>query len=181
MNIQYQYSNNRTGNTKILSLIYVLLFAFGSVIAQEKVPIVVITDCYHPYQDPGDNLDLIQGFAFPSADLRAVILDISDSFRKEVSDHPTLGKDPNGPREGGIIQIEQLNYIFQRSVPYAYGPLTMMKSENDKMSEISGFEQNGVELLLSTLRSTSQPVSILSFGSARILAVAYNRAPSLFK
>ena len=25
-----------------------------------KIPIIVITDCYHPYQDPGDNLDLIQ-------------------------------------------------------------------------------------------------------------------------
>ncbi len=42
-----------------------------------KIPLVVITDLYHPHQDPGDNLDLINGFAMPDVDLRAVILDIT--------------------------------------------------------------------------------------------------------
>ena len=40
-----------------------------------KIPLVVITDLYHPHQDPGDNLDLINGFAMPDVDLRAVILE----------------------------------------------------------------------------------------------------------
>ena len=26
---------------------------------QQKTPVIVITDLYHPYQDPGDNMDLI--------------------------------------------------------------------------------------------------------------------------
>lgn len=31
----------------------------------KKIPVVVITDLYHPYQDPGDNMDLIMGFGLP--------------------------------------------------------------------------------------------------------------------
>ena len=65
--------------------------------ASEKIPVVVITDLYHPYQDPGDNLDLINAYALPEVDLKAVILDITDAFRKKIGDHPTLWKDPRGP------------------------------------------------------------------------------------
>lgn len=165
----------------VKKVLYLLLFVFLliQVKANEKTPIIIITDCYHPYQDPGDNLDLINGFALSGVELKAIILDISDSFRKDTADHPTLWKDSHGPREGAIIQVEQLNYIFGRKVPFAYGPLYMMKNETDKMDEISGFEDAGVKLLLNTLRESEHPVEILSFGSARPLAVAYNREPML--
>lgn len=146
-----------------------------------KPPVVVITDCYHPYQDPGDNLDLIQGFARNDIDLLAVILDISDYFRKDTADHPTLWKDPRGPREAGIIPVEQLNYIFNRNVPFAVGPMQMMKSEQDRMMDAPGFEQKGVELLLKALRESKEPVEVLSFGSTRIVAVAFNRDSALLK
>ncbi len=140
-----------------------------------KTPVVVITDLYHPYQDPGDNMDLILGFGLPDADLRGVILDITDAFRKPVADHPTLWKDPRGPREAGIVPVTQLNYIFGRDVPWAIGPLEMMTSEEDTMESWNG----GVDLLLDILRRSDAPVEILSFGSARVLAVAYNRDPGL--
>lgn len=146
-----------------------------------KKQVIVITDCYHPYQDPGDNLDLIQGFANKEVNLLGIVLDITDAFRKDTADHPTLWKDPRGPREAGIIPVEQLNYIFNRNVPFAVGPMSLMKSENDKMLDAPGFEQQGVELLLQLLRESSGSVEILSFGSARILAVAYNRDSALLK
>lgn len=149
--------------------------------AERKTPVIVITDLYHPYQDPGDNMDLIMGFGLPDVDLKAVLLDISEPFRKDVADHPTLWKDPRGPREGGIVPIEQLNYIFGRRVPYAFGPLGMMTSEKDRMDELNEFENGAVKLLLQTLKQSKEKVEILSFGSARILAVAYNRNPSLLK
>jgi hypothetical protein len=38
--------------------------------SDEKIPLVVITDLYHPHQDPGDNFDLINCFALPDVDLR---------------------------------------------------------------------------------------------------------------
>lgn len=149
-------------------------------IVAEKIPIVIITDLYHPYQDPGDNLDLINGYALPEVNLLGVIIDGTDAFRKEIADHPTLWLDPRGPREVGIIPIEQLNYIFKRAIPYSVGPLEMMASENDKMESLSGFE-NGVDHLLSILQESEQPIEIISFGSARVVAVAYNRDPELLR
>jgi len=169
-----------TFNPLLLTLLLFLPFnmVFGR---SEKIPIVVITDLYHPYQDPGDNLDLIMGFGLPDVELKAVLLDITDAFRKPVADHPTLWKDPRGPREAGIIPIEQLNYIFGKSVPYGIGPLSMMKSEDDKMNYLPLNEQNAVNILLQVLKESKERVKILSFGSARIIAVAFNRDPQLLK
>jgi hypothetical protein len=57
--------------------------------------------------------------------------------------------------------------------------MQMMKSEQDKMLDAPGFEQNGVNLLLRLLRDSDDSVDILSFGSARIIAVAFNRDSAL--
>lgn len=163
-------------------LVLILAFPFGKATGQhKKIPIVVITDLYHPYQDPGDNMDLIMGFGLPDVELKAVLLDITDAFRKDTADHPTLWNDPRGPREAGIIPMEQLNYIFNKKVPYAIGPLSMMKFEEDKMEYLPSYEQEAVLLLLNVLKASKEPVEVLSFGSARILAVAYNRNPGLLK
>lgn len=162
-------------------LVASLMLTGSSYGAMQPKPLIIITDLYHPYQDPGDNLDLIMGFANPMVELRAVILDITDSFRKKTADHPTLWKDPRGPREAGIIPVMQLNYIFDRNIPFAMGPLSMMRSETDKMEEIPSFEQEGVRLFLKTLKESKTQVEICSFGSARVLSVAYNRAPDLCK
>ena len=153
----------------------------GQAAGQQKTPVIVITDLYHPYQDPGDNMDLIMGFGLPDVDLKAVLLDITDAFRKDTADHPTLWRDPRGPREAGIIPVEQLSYIFNKKVPYGIGPLSMMKSEEDKMEYLPGYEQEAIRLLTDVLKASKEPVEVLSFGSARILAVAYNRTPALLK
>ena len=164
----------------VLCLVLAITFPFGKIIAQQhSIPVVVITDLYHPYQDPGDNMDLIMGFGLPDVNLKAVLLDITDAFRKDTADHPTLWKDPRGPREAGIIPVEQLNYIFNKKTPYALGPLSMMKSEEDKMEYLPDYEQGALSLFIKILTECEKPVEILSFGSARILAVAYNRNPDL--
>jgi hypothetical protein len=148
----------------------------------QRVPIIDVTDLYQPFQDPGDNFDLLTAYAIPEVELKAVILDAHDSFRKRISDHPILhDSDKNGPRDPGFISVLQLNYIFNRNVPAAAGPFTMMKSPEDKMMDIPGFQQQGVELILKVLQESPEPVTILSFGSARPIAVAYNRNPQLFE
>lgn len=157
----------------------VLGYAQSSHRGAKPTPIIVVTDLYHPYQDPGDNLDLIQGFGAPEVNLLGVVLDITDAFRKDTADHPVLWKDPRGPREAGIIPVEQLNYIFNRHVPYAVGPMRLMRDERDKMLDIPAFEQQGIDLLLQLLRNAPAPVEILSFGSARVVAVAFNRDSAL--
>lgn len=158
------------------------LYSFGqNVTNTNKIPIIVITDCYHPYQDPGDDMDLITGFALDNVDLKGIILDITNAFRKDTADHLTLWKDPRGPREVGIIPVMQLNYIFNRNIPFAVGPMKLMASETDKMYNLPDFQQNGVQLLIDILRKSKIPVEILSFGSGRVLAVAYNREPDLIR
>ena len=120
---------------------------------RRRVPIIDVTDLYQPFQDPGDNFDLLTAYALPEVDLKAVILDTHDPFRKAVSDHPILhDSDKNEPRDPGFIPVLQLNYIFNRNVPAAAGPFTVMKTPEDKMLNIPGFQQQGVDLILKILR-----------------------------
>jgi pyrimidine-specific ribonucleoside hydrolase len=163
------------------SKLYVLFFllVFGQAVAQKEI--IVITDCYHPYQDPGDNLDLLHTYGLKDIKPLGIILDISEPFRKDTADHATLWKDPRGPREAGFLPLLQLEYIYGKSIPYAMGPLEMMRSETDKMENLRGVEEKGIALFLDLLRKAKAPVEVLSFGSARVLAVAYNREPALLK
>lgn len=144
-----------------------------------KVPLIDVTDLYHPHQDVGDNFDILAAYALPEVDLRAVILDTTGGFRKPVADVPGMHPDASGPREPGFIPVTQLNFIFNRQVPCAAGPFAMMKSPDDKMLAAPAFQQQGVELILRTLHESREPVEIVSFGSARPVAVAFNREPEL--
>jgi hypothetical protein len=144
------------------------------------IPVIDVTDTYHPFQDRGDNFDLIMAYGLPEVDLKAIVLDVTDAFRKPVADHPILYRDPHGPREAGIIPVLQLNYIFDRNVRFGMGPFSPMKSPGDGMREVANFQQQGVELILEVLRESDEPVHIVSFGSARPVAVAFNREPALF-
>jgi inosine-uridine nucleoside N-ribohydrolase len=45
----------------------------------------------------------------------------------------------------------------------------------------SGILQQGIELFLHTLEQSKVPVDVISFGSARVLAVAFNRNPDLLR
>jgi len=51
-----------------------------------RVPVIDITDLYHPYQDPGDNFDLIAAYALPEIDVRAIILDPTEVFRADMAE-----------------------------------------------------------------------------------------------
>jgi hypothetical protein len=151
--------------------------------APKAIPLIDVTDLYHPHQDVGDNFDILAAYALPELDLRAVILVCTEPFRQPVAKNPGpgLAEDRRGPREPGFIPVLQLNYIFNRHVSCAAGPFTRMKSPADKMLDVPGFQQQGVELILRTLKESASPVDIVSFGSARPIAVAFNRDPALFR
>ena len=148
----------------------------------KKIPVIVVTDLYHPFQDCGDNFDLVTAYALPEIDLKAVILDCSEAFRKPLAYDAGKGlyPDSNGPRDAGFIPVMQLNYIFGKNVPVAAGPFSNMKNIQDKMLDIPAFQQQGVDLILNTLRESKERVQIASFGSARSITAAYNREPDLF-
>jgi hypothetical protein len=156
----------------------------------KRVPVIDVTDLYHPNMDVGDNFDLIAPYALLDVDLRAVILDIDENLRRPHAVHPILSKIPENarwlqenswPREAGFIPVLQLNYIFNRNIPAAMGPLALMRSPQDKMLDIPMFQQQGVLLILKVLRESKEKVDITSMGSARAIAVAYNRDPALFR
>jgi len=147
-----------------------------------RVPVIDVTDLYHPHQDIGDNVDLIAAYALPEVDLKAVILDATAKFRRAVATSAS-GKvvDKDGPRDPGVIPVMQLNYLFDRNVPYGIGPFEPLRSPNDKLLDAPEFQQSGVRLLLDVLGNSREKVDIVSFGSARPLAAAFNREPRLLR
>jgi len=111
-----------------------------------------------------------------------VILDVTQRFRQPVAESETPEfRDPTGPRDPGFIPVIQLNCIFGRNVPCAAGPFSSMTSPQDKMLSAPAFQQLGVQLILDTLQRSDQKIDVLSFGSARPIAVAFNRAPDLLR
>jgi len=160
---------------KVLFGLFFLLYLASNVRSTEpairKIPLINTTDLYFPGQDVGDNFDIIAAYALEEVDLLAVILDVTQDYRLERG----VGRDM------GIVPITQLNYIFDRTVPVAPSPFTRMRSTTDKMEDIPKFQQAGVELLLKTLRESQEKVDITVFGSARTVAVAFNREPELLR
>ena len=142
----------------------------------KRIPVIDCTDLYHPHQDVGDNFDIVAPYALPEIDLRAVILDATNRFRQ-----PHCPDGPPGPREPGLIPLSQMNYIFDRQVPFAVSPFEPMQSPGDEMRSAPAFQQAGIELLLRTLREAEERVEIMIFCSCRTVAAAFNREPDLFR
>ena len=145
-------------------------------------PVIDVTDLYHPHQDRGDNFDLIAAYGLSQVDLRAVIFDVTDRFRRPFRNPDGAGyDDATGPREPGFIPVQQLNTIFDRAVPCACAPFGTMRDPEDPMNDTPTYQQAGIDLIVQVLRESKSPVDIVSFGSARPIAVAYNRQPHLLR
>jgi hypothetical protein len=143
----------------------------------KRVPVIDCTDLYHPHQDPGDNFDLLAAYALPEIDLRAVILDTTERYRRGDGWNAEIPR----RRDPGFIPVTQLNYLFDRNVPCAVSPFTALRSADDPARDAPAFEQGGIELLLQTLREAVEPVTIMIFCSCRTVAAAFNREPELFR
>lgn len=146
------------------------------------VPLLDVTDLYHPHQDFGDNFDLLLPFALADEiDLRGVVLDCTERFRQARTDHPNPHyRDEHGPRDPGFVPVWQLNYLFGRQVPAAVGPFQPLRDPTDTAADAPPFQQQGIDLILHTLRTATTPVDIAIFCSCRAVAAAYNREPALF-
>ena len=139
------------------------------------IPLVHITDLYHPPQDPDDHIDLATVAALNEYDLRAVILDTTRKF---------LLAAPAGfdiQREPGFIPVVQLGYILGRSIPVAMGPTLPLARPGDDVADRPSREQAGVRLLLDVLEDSREEVVVSVVGSARVLTAACNRSPALIR
>ena len=146
-----------------------------------KVPLIDVTDLYHTPQDPGDNFDIVTAYALPELDLKAVILDVTEALRTDRRLLTEAQIREGRGRDAGFVPVLQLNAIFDRDVPCATTPYFAMKSVEDKLLDAPRFQQAGIELILKTLRESPTPVHIVSFGSARAIAAAYNREPETLR
>jgi hypothetical protein len=158
-----------------------LLLVPLALLAAEPIPLIDVTDLYHPPQDAGDNFDLLAAYGLLELDLRAVILDVTETLRTDRRGLTEAMIREGRGRDAGFIPVLQLNAIFDRDVPCATTPYQPMKSVGDKMLDAPRFQQQGVELILKTLRDSPTAVHIVSFGSARAIAAAYNREPELLR
>ena len=110
----------------LLAALCAVLFSSCSVRTYDgdKVPVVIITDLYTPAQDPDDNFDILIPFALENIDVKAVVFDVTEEYRK-------LGESNGIRREPGYISVTQLNYLFDTDVPCGCAPFTRLESEDD--------------------------------------------------
>ena len=132
---------------------------------ENKVPVIYCTDLFHPHVDPDDHFDIACLYAINEIEIKGIILDQGEKQKEKP----------------GSIPISQLNYITRRNVPYAIGLANKLESAEDNgLKQLKEYQQ-GVELILTTLRTSKEPVTIISVGSLRDVAASYNRSPNLFR
>lgn len=99
----------------------------------------------------------------PEVELRAIILDNG----KTQAERP------------GYKPVWQLNYLSGRHVPAAVGLSRPLRAPEDPAYDQPAEHQNGVHLILETLRASPSKVLVITVGSVRDIVVAYNREPEL--
>lgn len=143
--------------------------------ASAKIPLVHVTDLYHPPQDPDDHFDLATVVALPEFDLRAVILDATGKFLVAKPAGWDIARDP------GYVPVAQLGYLTGRAIPVALGPTQPLEGPADTALGRPRAEQAGVALLLDVLEQSAGPVTLSVVGSGRVVAAAFNRRPELVR
>jgi len=148
---------------------FLLVFASLSD-AQEmkRIPMIYSTDLYQPPQDPDDHYDLAMLAALEELEIKALIFDVATPQRK--------------PEEFGETAMDQLAKITGHSPPpWKVGLRDPLRSPDDQAFDQAKEFQGGVELILSTLEQSDEPVVMFLVGSCRDFTVAFNRNPDLLR
>ncbi len=140
---------------------------------RSRIPLVHITDLYHPPQDPDDHFDLATIAALEEYDLKGVILDATGRFLNPSPDSRDIRRDP------GFIPVVQMGYLLGRDIPVAVGPGEPLRTSQDTIADRPFQEQAGVNLLLDILGRSTSKVIVSVVGSCRVLTAAYSRNPDL--
>lgn len=140
-----------------------------------RIPLVHVTDLYHPPQDPDDHVDLATIAGLEEYDLRAVVLDVTRKFLVPAPAGWDAARDP------GFVPVLQLGYLSGRAIPVAAGPMEPLGHPGDSAADRPVAEQGGIELLLRVLAQSEEAVVISVVGSCRVVAAAFNREPALLR
>jgi pyrimidine-specific ribonucleoside hydrolase len=140
-----------------------------------RIPLVHVTDLYHPPQDPDDHIDLATILGLEEYDLRGVVLDVTQKFLVAAPDGWDIPRDP------GYVPVLQLAHLTGRAIPVAVGPTVPLAHPGDTAEDRPRSEQAGIALLLDVMEKSTEPVVISIVGSCRVLAAAFNRQPGLVR
>lgn len=130
-----------------------------------EVPILYSTDLFYPHEDPDDYFDLATLFGLEEFDLRGVVLDGGQRQQQAP----------------GKIPLEQMFRLTGRSAPYAIGLAQPLASAGEKAEQQPAEFQKGVQLILDVLRQSPKKVTLVTTGSVRDVAAAFNRDPQLLR
>jgi hypothetical protein len=137
----------------------------GGDLPAAKIPVIHSTDLFHPHDDPDDHYDLACLFAIPEFDIQGIVLDMGATQALR----------------SGAPAVEQMMRITGRRAPYAIGLSQRLRTGDDRALEEPAKFQGAVQLILSILRKSPEPVTIFTAGSCRDVAAAFNREPELLK
>jgi len=140
-----------------------------------KIPLIHITDLYHPPQDPDDQIDLATILALDEYDVKGVIFDITQKFLDAAPDGWDIPRDP------GFVPVAQISWMTGKAIAGAMGPVAMMTDKIDAGLDRPKREQAGIDFLMRMLEQSNTRVVITLTGSARVLAMAWNRNPDLLR
>jgi pyrimidine-specific ribonucleoside hydrolase len=145
------------------------------VVSPARIPLVHITDLYHPPQDPDDHFDLATVVALEEYDLRGVVLDATERFLRPAPVGADIQRDP------GYVPVIQLEHLLDRSIPVAAGPHHRLEESSSVKTSEAPSHQAGVQLLLDILENSRDKVVVSVVGSARVIGYALRRNPGLLR
>lgn len=149
-----------------IGILAVLIACFGGQAwAGERIPVVYCTDLFHPHVDPDDHFDLACLYAIRQLDVKVIILD----------------QGRNQQQRPGSVAVRQMNTITGREIPWEIGLADSLARPDDTGAGQPKEYQGGVERILKILAESDRPVSIVTIGSIRDVAAAFNRQPDLFR
>ncbi len=131
---------------------------------QDKTAIIYSTDLFHPPGDMDDQVDLAVLYGLPDTDIKLIILDHGKSQLARP----------------GKIPVAQMNALTGKSIRAEIGLADNLSNQQDKGLEQAVPFQAAVNSLLEVLEETPKKVVIITVGSLRDIAAAYNRSPQLF-
>ncbi len=127
--------------------------------------VILCMDLHHPPQDPDDHFDLAVVYALTNVNVLGIVLD--DGARQQ--------------KAPGHIPVAQMNYLTGSSLATYPGLAAPLSGSYDDGAKQAAAYQAGVQFILNTLQAASNQVTVITTGSLRDIAAAYNRDPSLLK
>lgn len=158
----------------------------NAIAAKTPKPFVHVTDLFRPHDDPDDHWDLATGYALAQRgelDLAGILTDNPENVEEIPELIHTWDRSNGGihvARSPDVAAVAQLNYLTDRAVPVATGPVWSGNPGEKVHGGNPPKELRGVNMLLDVLKKSPRPVAILSGGSCQNVAIAGMKEPRLF-